>query len=336
MFRTTCPITVALALLGSGAVYAVGNHTQGTYVCGVGLEVLVGVGGQPQGNCLAVTAGTMTSNGPLTLKDTTGATTASTTITLTAACTRNPTGGYWSCPSATSSPLYICGATAANPTVSLVVVEASLLNGKFSFGSGNLTVICGGSGDPGATPEILPSCWSQPHERYSTADDCIAWHYAPSSSAADQNLFNACVHMARADYSGTGKSATRVGTWVEPYDGPPGKDPPTCVDDCDAGLEALWDENGATCISHPRWQEVVARLVSIAHLTEEQLQSFQRRLRFLLDKGTLNCEDGGLEKALLKNRSRIYSCNRKVLEIRSCGNKTGGYDPDCQNQCPLP
>jgi hypothetical protein len=327
--------------LTASVVQATGSHTQGTYVCGAGLEILIGANQQSHGDCLAISgpmsAGNLVNGMTLNLSNT--ATGASTAVQLTADCINTAPSGYWTCPSAKSTPTSpICGATAAHPTVSLVVIEASLSAGTFTFGTGKYTVICGGSG-PGAIPQILPSCWQQPHERYSTADDCISWGYAPSSNVAAQKLFNACVHMARADYGGVGGlSATRVGTWVEPYDGPPGADPPVCIDDCDAGLEAYWDEMGATCILHSRWDDVQNRLRTIAKVPERELKLFGKRFEAIrnIDNRAFNCRTGGPEQGLLKDRSREYSCLAKQLDIRSCGYKTGGYDPACMTQCPLP
>lgn len=82
---------------------------------------------------------------------------------------------------------------------------------------------------------------------------CLRLGYRPWSKLADGStmlrVFNACVRMMRADYSGRGQAATRDGTLVEVFD-TIGLRPIGSHDL--RNFEAGWDEKGAVCVRHPR------------------------------------------------------------------------------------
>jgi hypothetical protein len=74
--------------------------------------------------------------------------------------------------------------------------------------------------------------------------------------------------MARADYFGTGQSATRHGIHIQPYT-LIGGDLPECRANqpcCEGCFEASWDEKGARCIAHLRIQEITQRNRSREHV----------------------------------------------------------------------
>ena len=78
---------------------------------------------------------------------------------------------------------------------------------------------------------------------------CVRFGYLPWRGTADRALYNACVRMVRADYSGTGQPTTRPGMRIDIKD--------------DAGIrdwrpnlnfvfEAGWSPSGAVCVHHVR------------------------------------------------------------------------------------
>jgi len=77
---------------------------------------------------------------------------------------------------------------------------------------------------------------------------CVRWGYPPSMPA----LHQACVRMVRADYGGTGATATRDGTRIAFCDHA-GVHP--CADH--GRLEAAWSSTGATCVASPRIPELI-------------------------------------------------------------------------------
>jgi hypothetical protein len=68
---------------------------------------------------------------------------------------------------------------------------------------------------------------------------------------ADKNKFLACVRAMRADYCGIGASFTLAGTPLGIYD-----NPPVCII-ADGCYEASWDDGGAVCINHARYEHLV-------------------------------------------------------------------------------
>lgn len=87
---------------------------------------------------------------------------------------------------------------------------------------------------------------------------CVRWGYAPWRPAPDlagPALLRSCVHMVRADYCGDGRSFTRNGTSVDIFDRY-GRNTP----DRPQGFtfEAAWGPQGATCVRHTRWPDLLA------------------------------------------------------------------------------
>src|SRR5438105_44303 len=91
-----------------------------------------------------------------------------------------------------------------------------------------------------------------------------------NTNIGDGNLLTACIHMARAAYDGK-DSNTYPGTWVDAYDvagthqHAPGCPRPQIKrgernpdDICEMWVEATWDQKGAVCISHRRYESFQA------------------------------------------------------------------------------
>ena len=82
---------------------------------------------------------------------------------------------------------------------------------------------------------------------------CVRFGYKPWRTSSDgQSLWDyhqACTRMVRADYCGTGESATRDGTVINLYDriGIQTRD-----DNLDFQFEAGWTPEGAICVQHAR------------------------------------------------------------------------------------
>jgi hypothetical protein len=92
---------------------------------------------------------------------------------------------------------------------------------------------------------------------------CVRWGYRPwqarPGEPAMRPLHEACVRMVRADYGGTGATATRDGTRIAFCDR-------SGVHRCPerARLEAAWSPSGATCVAAPR----IADLATLDQLAE--------------------------------------------------------------------
>jgi hypothetical protein len=116
----------------------------------------------------------------------------------------------------------------------------------------------GGSTEPLCDPDSRGERWAIPvadrGERISfvcssgAIGKCVRWGYAPSTEPARQELHDACVRMARADYGGDGTSATRDGTVIAFCDRA-GIHPCVAVP---SGIEAAWSSEGATCVARTR------------------------------------------------------------------------------------
>jgi hypothetical protein len=90
---------------------------------------------------------------------------------------------------------------------------------------------------------------------------CVRWGYPPlPGMPAARALHEACVRMVRADYGGTGATATRDGTRIEFCDL---AGVHACPGD-DRRLEAAWSPGGATCVVRPR----IAALMTLGQLAE--------------------------------------------------------------------
>jgi ADYC domain len=348
-------LVAGVACLAAGTAHAAGDHVQGTNVCGAGLEKLDGAG-RSTGNCWAIASGTAP-NGPFTLDDPPS---SGITINPTTPCSDN--GEYWDCQAAKFNALDSSGnqfcTVPPGQWLPLRLLKARLSNGSFTFTSGALTVVCGGANTAPTPPP--PSC-SVGAERYSTADDCIWWGYGPTANASDQRRFNACVRMARADYLGNGKSATRRGIHIQPYTGS-GGDLPECranVPCCEGCFEAQWDENGASCIDHHRLKELQMRLVSFAGYNKQEAERLLKerygdRSKKKGRKGrpvasaavatpavasapSYLCVPGASpEGGLLRNRSRLHECTSLTgpVTITECHKTHPDPCPIVPGPCP--
>lgn len=82
---------------------------------------------------------------------------------------------------------------------------------------------------------------------------CVRWGYRPWDRAPDgtamAGIYEACVHMVRADYCGDGTATTREGMAIDVYDR-------HGVQKSDGGedfrFEAGWAPAGAVCVNHVR------------------------------------------------------------------------------------
>lgn len=100
---------------------------------------------------------------------------------------------------------------------------------------------------------------------------CVLLGYHPweklSNGSPAMSLFNACVRMMRADYSGRGFPTAKEGTEIKFFD-------KVGINSMPLGesfeFEAGWDERGAVCVHHPR----VADNISL-----EQIEQSSTRLR---------------------------------------------------------
>jgi hypothetical protein len=116
------------------------------------------------------------------------------------------------------------------------------------------------------------------------------WKPAPDGANLDAE-YEACVHMARADYCGEGKPSTRDGTQIDIYDN-------HGVQKAETGpefrFEAGWSPTGAVCVNHTRIPK---------NLTLDQLRASCPRLADALGE---RCDDATARKkgAILFNRSR--------------------------------
>lgn len=90
--------------------------------------------------------------------------------------------------------------------------------------------------------------------RSSVIAKCALWGYAPWS--AGPRAHQACTRMARADYCGTGKAWTLDGTAIDVFDG---EGVLHATNDPAYRFEAGWNENGAVCVSRPRFDTHDAR-----------------------------------------------------------------------------
>jgi hypothetical protein len=91
------------------------------------------------------------------------------------------------------------------------------------------------------------------------AASCSRWGYRPWEAAdagrpeIARDLHSACTRMARADYCGDGRSATRKGTevnhWASESRVARGASRPGVT------FEAAWTPRGAACMAHARWPE---------------------------------------------------------------------------------
>ncbi len=124
---------------------------------------------------------------------------------------------------------------------------------------------------------------------------CVRFGYKPWKPAPDGAslvpLYEACVHMVRADYCGDGVATTREGTQIDIYDRHGVQRPESGPE---LRFEAGWAPTGAVCVAHTRIPD---------NLTLEQLAKSCPRLAAALGE---RCTEETAAKlgAVLFNRSR--------------------------------
>lgn len=124
---------------------------------------------------------------------------------------------------------------------------------------------------------------------------CVRWGYRPWDRAPDgsamEDLYEACVHMVRADYCGDGQATTREGMTIDVYDRRGVQQP---ASGADFQFEAGWAPTGAVCVHHPRVPQNVS------------LDALAARCPHLADALGERCDEAQATAsgAVLFNRSR--------------------------------
>lgn len=139
-------------------------------------------------------------------------------------------------------------------------------------------------GHPGRDGEITISCIS------GVVAKCVRWGYPPwEKGPGGEGLapfHAACVRMARADYCGDGAPHTKEGTSIDNYDDL-GIQKRGAADDASYVFEAGWSPQGAVCVAHTRWSDVVTldalktkcpRLAAIPHCDEASARALGARM----------------------------------------------------------
>ncbi|MGQ0528560.1 MAG: ADYC domain-containing protein [Panacagrimonas sp.] len=139
-------------------------------------------------------------------------------------------------------------------------------------------------GHPGRDGDITVSCVS------GVVAKCVRWGYPPWSKGPggeDLAPFHAsCVRMARADYCGDGQPHTKEGTSIDNFDDL-GIQTRGAADDPSYVFEAGWTPQGAVCVNHTRWTDVVTldalktqcpRLAAAPHCDEITARSLGARM----------------------------------------------------------
>ncbi len=96
---------------------------------------------------------------------------------------------------------------------------------------------------------------------------CRLWGFDPWGSDPNRSplrpLYEACQHMVRADYDGSGVAHTRDGTTIDGW-GDIGSERPESLNDPLFAFEAGWGPNGAVCVARTRWPELLPTSVLLA------------------------------------------------------------------------
>jgi ADYC domain len=124
---------------------------------------------------------------------------------------------------------------------------------------------------------------------------CVRFGYKPWKAAPDGTpmaaMYEACVHMTRADYCGDGVATTRDGTQIDIFDRHGVQRPESPAE---FRFEAGWSPTGAVCVNHTRIPD---------NITLDQLA--QRCPRLAAALGTSCTEESAAKLgAVLFNRSR--------------------------------
>ncbi|MEO8672978.1 MAG: ADYC domain-containing protein [Tahibacter sp.] len=124
---------------------------------------------------------------------------------------------------------------------------------------------------------------------------CVRFGYKPWKNAPDgaalAPLYEACVHMVRADYCGNGEASTKNGTQIDVYDAHGVQHAETAAD---FHFEAGWSPHGAVC---------VARTRIVENLSLQQLAQGCPRLREAVGESCTEQRASELG-AVVFNRSR--------------------------------
>ena len=93
---------------------------------------------------------------------------------------------------------------------------------------------------------------------------CILWGYDPWSRGPHGEdlapLYEACIHMVRADYDGRGAPFTRDGTEIDVWD-LAGIQTPDTLNDPRFAFEAGWAPKGAVCVARTRYADLLPRSI---------------------------------------------------------------------------
>lgn len=123
-------------------------------------------------------------------------------------------------------------------------------------------------GHPGRENPITLTCVS------GAVGKCARFGYRPWARGPRGEdllpLHAACVRMARADYCGNGEPHTKEGTTIDVYDDF-GIQTRGLTDDASFAFEAGWSANGAVCVSHTRWPDLLSKqqlLTQCPHLAK--------------------------------------------------------------------
>lgn len=101
---------------------------------------------------------------------------------------------------------------------------------------------------------------------------CRLWGFDPWGNDAGKplrDLYEACQHMLRADYDGTGNAHTRDGTTIDGW-GDIGGEVPATLNDPAFAFEAGWGPDGAVCVARTRWPELLP--TSVLHASRPDLR----------------------------------------------------------------
>ena len=134
---------------------------------------------------------------------------------------------------------------------------------------------------------------------------CVRWGYRPWQSKNGKSLVDyhqTCTRMARADYCGDGQTHTQDGTEINMYDA-------IGLHPLDASLslfEAAWTPDGAFCVAHDRWLNVLGLL---SPLCQGQFQIS------LLQTNPINPADLCFAKRTSAQASQVLLANRSGLNI---------------------
>lgn len=111
-------------------------------------------------------------------------------------------------------------------------------------------------GHPGRENPITLTCAS------SAVGKCARFGYRPWAQGPQGEdlmpLHAACVRMVRADYFGDGEAYTKNGTTIDTYDDL-GIQTRGLADDASYVFEAGWTGQGAVCVNHTRWSDLLSQ-----------------------------------------------------------------------------